>query len=160
LRVAAFRDDDTDARKSDDEQGVAGLAVHVEGNGWSGIFIADEAGVAEIVVPAEGEYTIRLADGPGADWKATTSLTLTVRLESDGTVVIVSTGEEGLPVGTAEGAAFAFGLVMVEPARRVTLWLALAGAALLAVAAVATVVNRRSAAIRRLERTIQGGMER
>jgi hypothetical protein len=65
-------------------------------------------------------------------------------------VLVRADGEE-LPIGGAEGAVFAFGLVL----REVRLWLALTGAMLLSVRAVWVVSRRRAAAVRRLEEAVE-----
>jgi len=66
--------------------------------------------------------------------------------------VLPSGGRKALPVGLAEDAAFAFGLVP----RRVGLLIPLGAAALLFAAVLSAVLDRRAEAIRDLEKVLGG----
>jgi hypothetical protein len=141
LRVAVFRDDDANALKGLEEPGLAGLNVQVVGSTWSQVFAADAAGVVTITLPGPGSYEISLAGYPaGVAWEPTTRTAMRVRVGDDGSIVFLpaepalrpvlslskdlSKGEDALPIGVAEGAAFAFGLVATASpaAAPIVLW--------------------------------------
>jgi cell division septation protein DedD len=151
LAAAAFEDADSDAWMDAGELGLEGLRVLVEGSGWSSEYVADRRGMVGLVFPGPGEYEVTLLDRPGGQWQATTVTCVMVRVGEDGSVVLVRADGEELPIGGAEGAVFAFGLVL----REVRLWLALTGAMLLSVRAVWVVSRRRAAAVRRLEEAVE-----
>jgi hypothetical protein len=116
LRLAVFRDDDANALKGLEEPGLAGLGVRAEGEAWSEAFLADATGVVTIALPGPGAYEVSLAGYPAAPgWEATTRTAVQVRVGDDGSVIFFLSGEDALPIGVAEGVAFAFGLVGVDP---------------------------------------------
>lgn len=154
LRLAVFEDGNADAFRQAGERGLAGLRVRVGGpGGWSQVLIPDPLGVATATLPGAGVYTIYLADRPGAGWEPTTRTALEVKVGADGSVAILpSGGRKVLPVGLAEGVAFAFGLVP----RRVGLLIPLGSAGLLFALALSGALDRRAKALRRLEQAIRG----
>jgi len=159
LRVAVFEDGNADARRQPVEPGLEGLAVRVEGGTWVEVFTTDAAGLVTVTLPGPGMYTFYLVGRPGAAWEATTRTALQVRIGTDGSVAVLPVGRHvgpsdhpPLPVGSAEGTAFAFGLVP----RRVGLFLPLTVAGLLFIAAAAAALDQRAAAIRDLEETLGG----
>jgi len=115
LLVAIFQDDNADALRQPGEPGLV-LRVQVESREgwedlrWSMIFTADATGLVTITLPGPGTYTISLADRPGPLWKTTTRTSVEIRVEEDGSVVLLSWTGQDLPVGLAEGVALAFGL--------------------------------------------------
>jgi hypothetical protein len=159
LRVAVFRDDDADAYQGEGEPGLAGLRVQVLGHGGrSEAFAADAMGVVTVTLPGPGTYTVRLADQPGEDWEATTRVEIEIWVKEDGSVVLLPPPVGAalpLPVGAAEGVAFAFGLT-APVAQEAALWLPLAVAGLLLLTALTALADRRAAAIRSLEHTLGG----
>lgn len=118
--MAIFRDDDANGLKGLKEPGIVGLRIQAKNETWSNTFIADASGsigadgVVTITLPGPGNYEIALAGYPaGATWKPTTQATMQVRIGDDGSVIFLPAGETTLPIGMAEGVAFAFGLVAV-----------------------------------------------
>jgi len=110
IPIAVFQDDNRDAQRQPAETGLAGLRVRVGAVGWTGVFSADVGGLMTVTLPWPGEFTIFLADHrPG--WAATTRMAVSVRVGEDGSVVLLPGNTRGLPVGLAEGAVLAFGLV-------------------------------------------------
>jgi hypothetical protein len=150
--VVIFRDDDTNAQKANREPGLVGLRVRAQGRGdWSAVFTADVAGMITATLPGSGIYLFYLADRPGLPWRATTRTALEVEVMRDGMVRVLPAERKGKPVGVAEGALFAIGLV-----GRPMLWLPLAGVAMLLLTGLTAVLDRRAAAILDLERAIGG----
>jgi len=129
-----------------------GLRDHVtREDGWSGDFRGDEDGLVTLGLPGPGRYEVMLAERPGENWQATTRTVLTVQVTVDGDVLLLPADGEALPLGSADGVAFAFGLVVV---RQASLWLALTAAMLLSVRAVQRIVSRKAAAVRAMERAV------
>jgi len=155
LRLAVFEDGNADAYRQPEEPGLAGLRVQVETEGWLQVFYPNASGLVTVRLPGPGVYRFVLVDRPGAAWQPTTRTVLEVRVGADGAVAILpSGGRKALPVGLAEGVAFAFGLVP----RHVGLLIPLAVVGLLFVVVLTAVLDRRSRAIRDLERALRGGM--
>ena len=149
LRLLVFEDDDADAVRVPQEPGLGALRVVVEGVGE---YVTDASGLITVTLPGAGEYTFALVDRPGPAWQATTREWLAVRVGEDGSLVLLpGGGRKALPVGVADGVAFAFGLAE----RRVMVWLALTAAGLLFIVALTAVLDRRAKALRRLERTMK-----
>jgi hypothetical protein len=123
LRVGVFRDDDANGLKGLGEPGLERLAIQAKSGTWVESFVADAAGVVTITLPGPGDYEISLAGYPsGAAWEPTTRTAMQVRIGDDGSVVFLPVGESALPTGTAEGVAFAFGLVpLAAPAAAPTI---------------------------------------
>jgi hypothetical protein len=125
FRVAVFRDDDADALKGSGEPGLAGMHVLAQGEAWSETFAVDSAGVVTVTLPGPGAYLVGLAeDSPGTDWEATTRTAMQAQVEADGQILFLLPDDlDTRPIGVAEGAAFAFGLV--RPAAPAVPWPAL-----------------------------------
>jgi len=152
LRVAVFEDGNTDGYRQAGERGLVKLQVRVEGSGWVEVYpVVDPSGLVTVTLPGAGAYRFVLTDRPGAGWEPTTRMVLEVRVGADGSVAVLPPGgRKVLPVGLAEGAAFAFGLVP----RRVGLLIPLGAAGLLFAVALTAVLDRRAKAIRRLEQAL------
>jgi hypothetical protein len=159
LRVGVFEDSDEDATRDDRvERALEGLEVTVDGGAWwNATWAADAQGVVTITLPGPGVYKVSLLTRPSVgNWAATTRLAMTVQVEADRSVVIWPVeGDETLPVGTAPGCGFAFGLVP-RAVRTVTIWLPLAAIALLVLTTLGAVLDRRAKAIRGLEKAMGG----
>lgn len=108
--VAVFRDDNRDAQRQPLEAGLPNLRVRVEAVGWTGVFTANAAGLVTITLPGPGTYSF-LANRPDPGWMATTRMFVSVRVGEDGSAVLLPAGDDELPVGIAENALLAFGLV-------------------------------------------------
>ena len=153
LRVAVFEDGNGDGYRQPGEPGMAGLRVEVTGEGWLQVFYPDKSGLVTVTLPGPGVYRFLLADRPGPGWRPTTRTVLEVRVGPDGSAAVLpSGGRKGLPVGLAEGAAFAFGLAP----RRAGLLIPWAASALLFAAALTGALDRRAKAIRDLEKALGG----
>jgi len=117
LRVAVFEDGNADAFRQPQERGL-GLRVRVDGpGGWPQTLIPDPSGVVTATLSEAGVYVVYLIERP-AGWGATTRTALEVQVETDGSVTVLPGGKKTLPLGVAEGVAFAFGLMP----QRLTLW--------------------------------------
>lgn len=143
LQAIVYEDRNADALWQAGERGLPGLHVHVSGpGGWEAEFATGEDGMVFVSLPGPGDYVLTLLDRPGPEWQPTTGTSVEIRVNGDGSI-------DGL---AAQSAAVGLGLAFGLAFRRVSLWLALSGAALLGVAAVTVLgLRARSLAVRDLE---------